>query len=263
MVNEVWAPTNFVVNLYRAAGADEVTMVFKALHELPYLAKMGSITRPDPNHFTFFTAFDFHSSVERKNPIAAIKAFQRAFPASKNTHMRFVIKSTPSEANHWGDPNGQMAQIRAAAYNDPRITLIEKMLPLEYLFRLMSRADCVVSSHRGEGFGYLPAYALGLQKPTIVTNWGGVTDFCTKDTCFPVDAPLVDVPKGHAIFDAKGAKWADISPNDLAQSMLDVFHNPKIAKQRAKNGQALVQELYSMDRLAKTYRERLTYFGLI
>jgi glycosyltransferase involved in cell wall biosynthesis len=263
MVNEVWAPTNFVADLYRNAGANHVTMVGKALHELPYLASLAKITRPDANLFTFFCAFDFHSSVERKNPMATVNAFQRAFPPGKNPDVRLVIKSTPSVTNHWGDPNAQMAQIRAAAHVDPRITLIEKMLPLEYLFRLMARADCVVSSHRGEGFGYMPAYALGLQKPTIVTNWGGVTDFCYDDTSFPVDAPLVIVPNGQSIYNAKGAKWADISPNDLAQTMLDVFENPKAAQQRATRGQALVQQKYSPKILAQTYKNRLTELGLI
>ena len=263
MVNEIWAPTNFVADLYRAAGANTVIMVGKALNELGYLEKLTKISRPDPNYFTFFSTFDFHSSVERKNPIATVNAFQRAFPVGKNPDVRLVIKSTPSQPNHWGDPNGQMEQIRKAAHIDPRITLIEKMLPLEYLFRLMANADCVVSSHRGEGFGYMPAYALGLQKPTIVTNWGGVTDFCTTDTSFLVDAPLIDVPKGHAIFDAQGAQWADISTNDLAQNMLDVFQNLAAAQQRAKRGQALVQQKYSMGKLTQTYRDRLTEIGLI
>ncbi|GEM_PF-3093606 len=263
MVNEIWTPSEFVANLYRQAGAQSVTKVGKALDELPYLKKMASITRPDPNHFTFFTAFDFHSSVERKNPMAVVNAFQRAFPARKNSHVRLVLKSTPSVDGHWGDPNGQMAQIRTAAQIDSRINLIEQMLPLEYLFRLMAQANCVVSAHRGEGFGYLPAYALGLKKPTIVTNWGGVTDFCTSKTAFPVDAQLIDVPQGHAIYDAQGAQWADISVNDLAQNLLDVYENLDMANQRAKLGQAFVQEHYSTDALANTYRKRLITLGLI
>jgi glycosyltransferase involved in cell wall biosynthesis len=263
MVNEVWAPTSFVADLYRNAGANHVTMVGKALSELSYLEKMATISRPNPNLFTFFTVFDFHSSVERKNPMATVDAFQRAFPARQHPDVRLIIKSTPGQANHWGDPNGQMAQIRTAAHLDSRITLNEIMLPREDLYRLMARVDCVVSSHRGEGFGYMPAYALGMQKPTIVTNWGGVTDFCTNDTSYLVDAPLIDVPTGHAIFDAKGAKWADISPDDLAQKMLDVVQNPQQAHARAKSGQALVQEKYSMDKLAQTYHDRLTELGLI
>jgi glycosyltransferase involved in cell wall biosynthesis len=109
----------------------------------------------------------------------------------------------------------------------------------------------------------MPAYALGLQKPTIVTNWGGVRDFCNDDTSFPVDAPLVPVPTGHSIYNAKGAKWADIPTNDLAQTMLDVFEKPILAQQRAARGQALVQQKYSPEKLAQTYKGRLSELGLI
>ena len=109
----------------------------------------------------------------------------------------------------------------------------------------------------------MPANALGLQKPTIVTKWGGVTDFCTPDTSFPVDATMIPVPNDHAIFNAKGAKWADISPSDLAKNMLDVFQNPTAAKQRAIRGQALVQQKYALEKLTQTYRDRLMEIGLI
>lgn len=263
MINEVWAPTEFVANLYRDAGAKHVTMVGKGLPELDYLAKLATITRPDPNLYTVFSGFDFHSSVERKNPISVVHAFQRAFPKHVYPDHRLILKTTPVTDNHWGDPTNQMVQIRRALKRDSRISIIEKMLPLEYLFRLMARADCIVSAHRGEGFGYLPAYALALSKPTIVTNWGGVTDFCTNKTAFPVDYKLVDVPRGHAIYDASGAKWADIDLNDLTQKMLDIYDDYDIAKSRAIIGQSQVQRQYSMDRLAQTYATRLTQIGLI
>ena len=263
MVNEIWAPSTFVADLYRQAGAKTVTMVGKALNELDYLTKLSSITRPDPNLFTFFSGFDFHSSVERKNPMAVVQAFQNTFTKSKHPDHRLVLKTTPTTTGHWGDPMDQLGQIRRAASHDPRITLIEKMLPLEYLFRLMARADCVVSAHRGEGFGYLPAYALGLCKPTIVTDWGGVTDFCNPQTAYPVDYKLVNVPQDHAIYNAHGAQWADIDMTDLSQKMWDVYHNADTAKTRADAGQKHVQDRYSMDRLAKTYETRLSQIGLI
>lgn len=263
MVNEVWAPTTFVADLYKQAGATCVTTVGKALHDLPYLEKMAKITPTNPEHFTVFTGFDFHSSVERKNPLAVVKAFQLAFPQALFKHARLIVKTTPCVANHWGDPNGQMAQIRKAAQHDPRIEILEQMLPLQYLFKLMASADCIVSAHRGEGFGYLPAYGLALAKPVIATDWGGVTDFCTHDTSFPVAAPLVDVPKGHSISHAPHAQWADVNPFDLAEKMRTVYHNPAQAKARGRKGQQTVQTLYAPKRLAQTYSDRLKQIGLI
>jgi glycosyltransferase involved in cell wall biosynthesis len=263
MINEVWTPTEFVADLYRNAGAEQVTMVGKALPELEYLSKLETISRPDNNHYTVFSGFDFHSSVERKNPISVVHAFQRAFPKRVYPDHRLILKTTPNTVNHWGDPMNQMGQIRNIAIRDSRISIIEKMLPLEYLFRLMARADCVVSAHRGEGFGYLPAYALGLSKPTIVTNWGGSTDFCNTKTAFPVGFNMVDVPHGHAIYDADNAQWANIDLNDLTQKMLDVFDDYATAKSRAIAGQSFVREKYSLDRLSKTYHTRLSQIGLI
>jgi glycosyltransferase involved in cell wall biosynthesis len=263
MLDEVWAPTRFVETLYKNAGAKVVTKVGKALQELPYLHKMAEITPNDPKHFTVFTGFDFHSSVERKNPMAVVEAFRIAFPKTMFKDAKLVVKTTPSVAKHWGDPNEQMAQIRNAASDDPRIEILEQMLPLQYLFKLMARADCIVSAHRGEGFGYIPAYGLALKKPVIVTNWGGVKDFCTSDTSFPVSAKLVDVPIGHSIYDAPGAQWADVDPSDIASQLYRIYHDPGLAKKRASEGQKLVQMMYSPEQLAETYRTRLTQIGLI
>jgi len=263
LVDEIWTPTEFVATLYKNAGARNVIKVGKAIPELRSLERLAKIYRPDPRKFTFFSAFDFHSSVERKNPMAIVRAFQNTFPRHTNHKARLILKSTPSQAKHWGDPNGQMHQIRKAVKQDNRIQFIEHMLPLDALFKLMAKADCIVSAHRGEGFGYFPAYGLGLAKPTIVTDWGGVTDFCTTMTSFPVNANLVEVPDGHSIYPAQGACWADIDVDALGQTMRRVFEQPEYAKKRGLAGQRFVQDAYSMDRLAGTYETRLKQIGLL
>jgi len=45
--------------------------------------------------------------------------------------------------------------------------------------------------------------------------------------------------------------------------MRAVFEHPNLAKQRGLAGQQLVQDAYSLDRLANTYETRLKQIGLL
>ena len=61
------------------------------------------------------------------------------------------------------------------------------------LIRLYKSCDAFVSAHRGEGFGMkiLDAMACGL--PVITPLFGGPTEFCANDTCFPSTSRCVPV----------------------------------------------------------------------
>ena len=45
---------------------------------------------------------------------------------------------------------------------------------------LMAAADIVISLHRSEGFGLVPAQAMALGKPVVATAWSGNLEFMTK-----------------------------------------------------------------------------------
>ena len=127
----------------------------------------------------------------------------------------------------------------------------------------MKSANCILSTHRAEGFGYIPAYALALAKPLVTTDYGGPKDFCTPRTSFPVAATLVHVPNGHALYSPEGAKWADVSPEAVALSLRRVYDNPEMAAARARRGQALLTRDYSMTAYAARCRRRLEQIGAL
>ena len=260
MLDEIWVPSSYVQSIYESAYDRPVVNIYKGIH-LPKLGKADMTPYGiSERHHVVLTCFDAHSSVERKNPLAAVLAFQQAFEG--NHDARMFVKATPTGKSHWGDPNRQMQRITALSKRDPRIIIETEMLPFHDLLALINRADCVVSPHRAEGFGYIPAYALGYATPVIATDYSGTTDICTPETAFPVPHTLREVKKGETIVPVT-AVWADIDPNALANAMREVFEYPDLAQRKARAGQKLLNHQYSPAMQAKRYAERLKFLGAI
>ncbi len=220
LMNEVWVPSRYVQKVYEKVYECPVVNVGKgfALPDLPAsnMAEYGI----NASHHVILMCFDAHSSVERKNPLAAVRAFLAAFPNAPN--VRLIIKTTPVDPSHWGDPNGQMHQIRTMGLRDPRVIVDERMLPFNDLLALIKRADCVVSPHRAEGFGYIPAYAMWYGRPVIVTDYSGTREICDANTAYPVPYKLVNARVGETITPLRNAQWAEIGVEALANAMCEV-----------------------------------------
>lgn len=258
MLDEIWVPSLFLLRLYRPAFRGRVILMRKGI-ALPVASAWPG---PAPGVTRFLTCFDSGSSTVRKNPLAAVRAFQSAFPRA-DPSAELVVKTTPAPPGHWGDPEGQIAAIRALAARDPRITVIERRLPQADLLGLIGSADALISPHRAEGFGYFPAYALVLGVPVIATDYSGTQDFCTPLTALPVPARLRPVPAGHSIFKTPGARWADIDHDALVAALRKVVRDPAAARARAERGRMLMESDYSMAAHARRYAVRLEALGLL
>ncbi len=261
ILDEVWVPSRYVQKIYEKVYDCPIVNVGKGF-SLPEL-QAASMAQYDINasHHVILMCFDAHSSVERKNPLAAVQAFLAAFPNAPN--VRLIIKTTPVDPSHWGDPNGQMHQIRAIAQRDPRVIVDERMLPFNDLLALIKRADCIVSPHRAEGFGYIPAYALWYARPVIVTDYSGTQEICSHDTAYPVPYKLVNTGIGETIAPLKNAQWAEIDVEALANAMRDVRGNPLKAKIKALLGQKLLRTRFTPQMQAKRYLDRLNALGVL
>ena len=88
----------------------------------------------------------------------------------------------------------------AAVAAHPDVHLIEQRLSPAERDGLMNAADCYVSLHRAEGFGYTLAEAMWLGKPVIATGYSGNLDYMNPDNSYLVDHRLVaDRPGPRAI----------------------------------------------------------------
>jgi glycosyltransferase involved in cell wall biosynthesis len=250
LVNEVWTPTEYVARVY--APFADVHVVGKGLYASSAVPprKIGGT-----GSFTFLTVFDFHSSIERKNPLACVLAFQRAFQS--NEDVRLVLKSSNVNPQHPGNAFGQWERICQAAAADPRIRLITERYSEAQMADLLRETSCLVSLHRSEGFGYVLADAMALAVPVIATGYSGNADFCTDRTSFPVDYRLVPVRSAGAHWEDDCAEWAEPDLDSAAARMLEVYRNYPAALGRAATGQRLIFEKYSIEAFAATVQARV------
>jgi len=217
----------------------------------------------------FGFAFDRNSFLDRKNPAACLEAFQAAFPrrarrasaaSGDAPKVALLIKVIGAEGEHGADPVADAAwqALRARFLADPRVHLREGTLDRPDLLSLLGCCDALVSLHRAEGFGRVPAEAMLLGVPVIATDYSGNRDFLRRDTGFPVSCRLVPVSPGAYPW-ADGAVWAEPDLADAARQMRRIVADPATARARARLAQARMREEHAPSVVGARYRARLQH----
>jgi glycosyltransferase involved in cell wall biosynthesis len=162
---------------------------------------------------------------ERKNPLAVIEAFSKAFTPSEGPVL--VVKSINGDLRPL-----ERDRVRLAAADRPDIVLIEDYLTKDERDALLSRADAYVSLHRAEGLGLTIAEAMIMGKPVIATAYSGNLDFMTEENSFLVPYEMTVVPPGCDPY-APGTPWADPDVDVAARLMRQVVDEPDLAAGKA------------------------------
>lgn len=248
LVQEVWTASTFTRDIFAAVSPVHV-------HVIPHAVTVSSVrrkTRRDfglpENRFLFLFLFDFFSVFQRKNPLAVVEAFKRAF--GPDEPVTLVIKSMN------GDHNPHERAQLTMAMEQIRGIHIESVLSREETEDLLACCDAYVSLHRSEGFGLTLAEAMLLGKPVIATAFGGNTDFLDAGNGFPVQAHPWVLPHACSPYPA-GSLWADPDVEQAAYWMRSVFDDPAQARQRALRGKETAERLFCPEEVGRLMRSRL------
>jgi glycosyltransferase involved in cell wall biosynthesis len=87
------------------------------------------------------------------------------------------------------------------------IRLETRTLPTADLHALTASCDIVLSLHRSEGFGLVPAEAMLLGKPVVATGWSGNMAFMDASSAALVGYRLVPAEDPRHVYE--GASWAE------------------------------------------------------
>jgi glycosyltransferase involved in cell wall biosynthesis len=199
----------------------------------------------DPERCTFLYVFDANSSLERKNPSAAIEAFRRAF--GPGDRVELLLK-----ASHGGrlEHRRQLARLESqAAATGLKVRFETRHLSRRDLMRLVSASGAYLSLHRAEGFGYTCAEAMAYGVPVIATGYSGNLDFMDRDTAYLVDYREVEVEVPDGPFQ-RGSVWAEPDTLHAASLMRQVYENREAARELGARGSAYVREKLAIERVA-------------
>jgi glycosyltransferase involved in cell wall biosynthesis len=212
LVDEIWVPSNFVADAIRRHTALPVYVVPHPVSRMPASARDRADFAIPSDTFACLCAFDVRSGYARKNPVAAIKAFRLAFEANNSSNATLMLKI--AEADRGPDV---MREIREEIGSIGNIIIMDKKLSTEDMTALIQCSDVVISLHRSEGFGLLPAEAMLLGKPVIATRWSGNVDFMNDNNSVLIDCELVPVVDPQKIYPLEGQQWAEPDIQKAAQ----------------------------------------------
>ena len=128
----------------------------------------------DADAFAVLFAFSLRSGVVRKNAMAAVRAFLKAFPDNGDVRLIFKISDVDIEGAAWKD-------FRTAVGNDPRFVFITEFFTDHEMLSLYASIDVALSTHRAEGYGMIPALAMLCGRVAVATGWSANLDFMTPD----------------------------------------------------------------------------------
>ena len=247
-VDEMWAPTKFIADTMRSRLTIPIYDMLPAVSLGPVERVPRARIGIADDQYVFFFMFDMCSQFERKNPIAIIRAFRRAF--SREEEVALVIKVTRGDA----DPASR--DILREVARSAGVTIIEELVSRSEALGYIEICDCFISLHRSEGFGLPLAEAMLLGKPVIATNYSGNLSFMTPENSWLVDYELREITGSGPIY-TEGNRWADPSEEHAAKLMRFVFKHRKEAEAKATRAQLELKRKLSLQAAGERMSNRL------
>jgi glycosyltransferase involved in cell wall biosynthesis len=107
---------------------------------------------------------------------------------------------------------------------------------------LMRASDVVLSLHRAEGFGLIPATAMLLGRAVVATGWSGNMDFMTPEVSGLVPYRLVKAEDPRGTYALAGAEWAEPDVEAAAVELRRLAGNADARHAMAAAGQAYARQ---------------------
>ena len=260
MVDEIWTASEHGRAIY-AGEFDGPVRVMGLAGDVapcpdPLGARAGFVARTgfDADSFLCMASFDSFSFVQRKNPLALIRAFREAFPEGGaqlllKTQNRTRVQD-PAQRRIW-------AEIDALTRGDPRFRILDETMSREALLTLTAGADAYLSLHRAEGWGFGMIEAMALGVPVLATGYSGNLAYCSDATAWLVPAQEVAPAPGDYMFTPEGGLWGDPDPAAAIALLRQMAEAPAARARKAKAAQMRVLRDFSAETVGARYAARI------
>lgn len=242
LMDEIWVPSTWNVEVFKRSGVTKPIHVVPHVVPIPDMSDAHHLTMaPDNETFVFYSIFQW---IERKNPVALLKAYLTEFSPSEKVVLAIKSYRVNTSSMEQEVIKSDIKQIKKMLNlpQYPPIMFFGDLFPAEHIKGFHQRGDCFVLAHHGEGFGIPHAEAMALGKPVIATGYSGNTEFMNKENSFLIDYQISPVsgmifPNYHGHMN-----WADPSVGHLKQLMRYVFQHRNEAKKVGEVAHKYIQD---------------------
>ncbi len=221
-VHEVWAPSRFTADALEPLVGPVRVVPLPAAVRPPAPSALGRAAFGLPEDaFVTGVVFSLASSFERKNPLGAIEAHRRAFGGDPG---RILLMHVTNPHHFPAD----FARLEAAAGSAGNVRIRTETLPRADAHALLACCDVLLSLHRSEGFGLVPAEAMLLGVPVVATDWSATAEWMDADCAALVPARLVPAQDPRGVYRVKGAIWAEPDLDEAAAWLQRLYADPAL-----------------------------------
>jgi glycosyltransferase involved in cell wall biosynthesis len=143
--------------------------------------------------------------------------------------------------------------MRRAAASGLAIAFDGRQLSRDGLLRMIAEADCYVSLHRAEGFGYTMAEAMLYGVPVIASGYSGNLEYMTAKNSFLVPCKEAYVKAADGPFQ-RGSIWGEPDLDVAADLMRRAAEDRATFREVGKRGQETVIQALGANSIAETIR---------
>ncbi len=233
-IHEIWTPSGFAAEAFASFAPHlPIRVVPHPVAVAP--PRPSALRRADfglPEHgLITLVSFSLASSLARKNPLAAIAAHRAAFGNRPDRLLLLKI-------SHAGAFSADMQVIRDAVHGLDNVRIETAEFCSADRHALTACADVVLSLHRSEGFGLVPAEAMLLGVPVVATGWSATVEFMPPCAALLVDYHLIPAIDPRGVFEAPGAVWAEADIHHAASHLRALAADPDARVRQGEAGRA-------------------------
>jgi len=229
--DEIWTASNYCRDIFSQYYNAE------NIHVIPHPIEIFD-TDKKFDTFTILCSGNISSHIERKNILNNLKTALR-FAEGKKVNIIFKTLTASNEERRL------ISQLDSS-----KITIIDRYMTSEEMFRLISKCHVFLSLHRSEGFGMVLAEAMACKTHVVATGYSGNVDFMQTNHKYLVDYKLVYIDDKRF----KG-QWAE-PDYDHAISLLEYLYNNDDTETLLQNNEYIINN-NSIITIAEKMKERI------
>lgn len=247
LLDEIWTPAEFVSeSIRKKTNKPVVTIPYHVTAPVKEEYDRAYFGLPT-DQFLYLMLFDSGSMIERKNPMAVIDAYKKAFKGDENVGL--VIKM-----NGYNEKDVTYLNSLLEGYSNIHI-ITESFSKLE-VNSLIRAVDVVVSLHRAEGFGLVLAEAMLNETPCIATNWSANTEFMNDDVACMVGYKMARIEKEIGPY-IPGNYWAEANTDEAAFYMKKLYEEPDYYEEKKKKAKKYIDEKLALKNISNIIETRI------